>query len=229
METNTNKYTLPLAIVAAGALIAGAIYYGDTKQSAISGQKQVAANAEVDVPPVRDTDHILGARSAELFIIEYSDTECPFCKSFHYTMKEILRTYGGKVAWVYRHFPIATLHARAAKESEATECAAELGGNEGFWKYLDRLFEVTKSNDTLDPQELPKIASYVGFDTTAFNNCLSSGKYAELVQKSVEEAVKAGARGTPYSIIMSRDGKKALINGAEPIDMVRAKIDALLK
>ena len=140
-----------------------------------------------------------------------------------------MRTLCADVAWVYRHFPIKNLHSRAPKEAEATECAYELGGNQAFWNYIDKLFETTNSNDSLDPSELPKIAVAVGLDAVAFNNCLSSGKYTEFVNKSIEEAVKSGARGTPYSIIISKGGEeKAVINGAEPIEMVKAKIDALL-
>ena len=229
MEQNPpNKFLVPLAIVVAGIFIAGAIYFGGstTNPSTSSGQ---AINAKIDIAPVTEKDHIIGSRNADLVIVEYSDTECPFCKSFHPTMKEVVRTYDGKVAWVYRHFPIAQLHAKAAKEAEATECAAELGGNQGFWKYIDKVFETTNSNDSLNPAELPKIAKAVGLDVTAFNACLSSGKYTEFVQKSVEEAVKAGARGTPYSVIISKDGTKVVINGAEPFAMVKAKLDDLLK
>jgi len=144
-------------------------------------------------------------------------------------MKEVVQNYDGKVAWVYRHFPIAQLHSKASKEAEATECAAELGGNQAFWKYLDKIFETTNSNNSLDPNELPKIATAIGLDGNAFNACLSSSRYAELVKKSVEEAIKAGALGTPYSVIVTRDGQKILINGAEPLTMVKTKIDGLLK
>src|SRR3989344_5485116 len=97
-------------------------------------------------------------------IVEYSDLECPFCKTFQKTLHQIMDEYGesGKVAWVYRHFPLAQLHTKAAKEAEATECAAELGGNAAFWKYADRLFEVTPSNNNLELSQLPVIAAEVG-------------------------------------------------------------------
>ena len=144
-------------------------------------------------------------------------------------MKEVVRAYGDQVAWVYRHFPIAQLHARATKEAEATECANELGGNQVFWNYIDKVFETTRSNDSLDPAELPKIAKAVGLNETAFNTCLSSGKYSEFIKNSIAEGVKAGALGTPYSVIVARDGRQVVINGSEPIANVKAKIDGLLK
>lgn len=228
-QDSQNKLLVPLAIVVAGGLVALAIYFGGSTPRLSSGQATSPTTTEIDIAPVTAKDHIVGDRNARLVIVEYSDTECPFCKVFHNTMKEVVSTYQGKVAWVYRHFPIAQLHTRASREAEATECAAELGGNQIFWSYTNKLFEITNSNNTLDPSELPKIAQTVGLDVTAFNTCLSSGKYTEFIKRSVEEAVKTGARGTPYSVILTKDGKKVVINGAEPLASVKVKIDALLK
>jgi protein-disulfide isomerase len=231
-HSNQNSLIIPLAILVAGGLIAAAIYFGsDTSGAAkpTNNRAALSSETEVNLPPVTDKDHIVGSREAELIVVEYSDTECPFCKTFHNTMRELIQSYEGKVSWVYRHFPIAQLHSKAMKEAEATECAVELGGNLVFWKYLNRMMEITNSNNTLDPSELPKIAGAVGLDINQFNTCLSSGRYTEFINKSVEEAIKAGALGTPYSIILTRDGKKVLINGAEPMAMVKTKIDSLLK
>ncbi|MBI2673789.1 MAG: thioredoxin domain-containing protein [Candidatus Zambryskibacteria bacterium] len=230
MEQNQqNTYVIPLAIVVAGGLIAAAVYFGAGTERPKAITSTNDQTAEINLVPVTEKDHIIGSRNAKLVIVEYSDTECPFCKTFHKTMKDVVQTYNGEVAWVYRHFPIAQLHSRAIKEAEATECATELGGNQAFWKYIDKVFETTNSNNSLDPNELPRIATAIGLDSAAFNTCLSSGKYTESITKSVEEAVKAGALGTPYSVIVSQDGQKVLINGAEPVAMVKAKIDALLK
>ena len=206
--------------------MAGAIYFGG---STSSPQAAVNTNTKIEIAPVTEKDHILGSRNAELVIVEYSDTECPFCKVFHNTMKEVMRTYGTEVAWVYRQLPIPALHALAMNEAEATECAAELGGNQAFWNYLDEVFERTNSNDSLDPLELPKIAVAVGLDVEAFNGCVVSGRHRTTVEASIAEAAKAGARGTPYSVILSKDGTKTVINGAEPLANVKVKIDALLK
>ncbi|MFZ2484973.1 MAG: thioredoxin domain-containing protein [Minisyncoccia bacterium] len=222
-----NKFLIPLAIVVAGGLVAGAIYFGGSSQPT-TNNGQPTTNAKVDIPTVTEKDHIVGSRTAPIIIIEYSDTECPFCKVFHNTMKEIVSTYDGKVAWVYRHFPIVSLHSKAPHEAEATECANELGGNQGFWNFTNKLFETTKSNNSLDASELPKIASAVGLDVAAFNDCLSSGRYTDFITKSVEDAIKAGARGTPYSVIL-KGKERIVINGAEPLASVKTKIDTLLK
>jgi len=229
METNidNNKHLVPLAIVVAGALIAGAVYFGGSTNGSYANDPQTTK--QLDIPGVTSNDHILGDPNAPIVVVEYSDVECPFCKVFHSTMHQIVNDYNGKVAWVYRQFPIAQLHANAPIESEATECAYDLGGNTAFWKYLDLAFETTNSNNSLDLAELPKMAGAIGLDVNAFNTCLSSGKYTDFIKTSVENAVKAGARGTPHSVIIAEDGTQVLINGAEPYANVKAKIDALLK
>lgn len=175
------------------------------------------------------TDHIRGPADAVVKIIEYSDTECPFCKRFHPTMQQAVREYPGKVAWVYRHLPLRSLHSKAAKEAEATECANELGGNDKFWAYLDKMFEVTPSNDGLDLAQLPQIATDVGLDRAKFETCLNSGKYAQRVSDDENDATSAGARGTPFSIVLGTKGEKLPIGGALPFGSVKSLIDSVLK
>ncbi len=136
--------------------ISGAQPYDTVKQmieAALSGGK---GGAKIALDPVTEKDHISGNPGAELLIIEYSDPECPFCKKFHETMTQAMNEYGksGKVAWVYRHFPLDSIHSRARREAEAIECAGELGGNDKFWAYLNKLMEITPSNNQLDPKLL---------------------------------------------------------------------------
>ena len=186
------------------------------------------AQDEIVVAPVTDADWVKGDRNAPITIVEFSDTECPFCKQFHETMQSIVKEYDGKVKWVYRHFPLEQLHPRALKEAEALECAGELGGNDGFWKYADRLYAVTPANNKLDPAQLPEIARTVGLNVAKFTECLSSGKYTEKVQNHTTQAENAGGRGTPYSVILV-DDKKIPINGAQPLAQVKRLLDPLIK
>ncbi len=231
-ETNSDPRLVPISIIVAGLIIAGAIYFGGGKNADnvnLTGRGNTPNTAGV-VEPVTDKDHILGSKDAPIIIVEYSDFECPWCKVFHQTMHEILNTYGDKVAWVYRQSPITDLHPKAVKESEASECAAEQGGNEAFWKFADKIFSVTPSNNGLDPAQLPIIAKDVGLNVDAFNACLSSGKFTNQIQADISAALKAGSQGaTPYSVIITKDGKKVAINGAQPIGNIKAQIDALLK
>ena len=145
-------------------------------------------------------------------------------------MQQVMNEYGkdGKVAWVYRHLPLDSLHPKARKEAEATECVFKLGGNEKFWAYLNKIFEITPANNGLAPSLLPKLATDLGIDRAAFEQCLSSGEFAQAITKSVEEATKAGAQGTPYSLVVTKSGKKLPINGALPYESVKQIIDSAL-
>lgn len=231
-QSMLQKFAVPLAIVIAGALIAGALYFsGSSKTPANTAALPAAVTAE-GMRPVDGTDHILGNPSAELVIVEYSDTECPFCKQFHNTMKQVMNSYGkdGDVAWVYRHFPIDQLHSKARKQAEATECAADQGGNDKFWAFTNTLYERTPSNNGFDDKQLPVIAKDIGLDVNAFNTCLSSGKFAAKVEADYQDALKAGGRGTPYSLIITKkDGTKVPINGAQPYESLKGTLDLLLK
>lgn len=237
-EKNTNapqatpaqNFAIPFAIIVAGLAIAAAVYFGDNKQG-IAAAPQGVQNQEVTLDPVTEKDHILGNPQAKVTIVEYSDTECPFCKVFHNTMNRVMSEYGngGQVAWVYRQFPIAGLHPKAHKESEATECANKLGGNTKFWEYVNKIFEITPSNNGLDAAKLPEIAQEIGLDITAFNNCLSNGDTAKIVDDGIASAAKAGAQGTPYSLVVVGGKIVGSINGAQPYETVKAQIDGLLK
>jgi protein-disulfide isomerase len=237
LQKPENKLSTPLAIVFSGILIAGAVLYNGSKGGVVgpTDQAQLAAVEQAklleQIRPVSNDDHVRGDPNAQVKIVEYSDPECPFCKQFHSTMKQVIAEYGesGKVAWVYRHFPLEQLHSKAPNEAEALECANELGGNDKFWQYTDRIYEITKSNNTLDPAELPKIASFVGLDVNKFNECLSSGRYSDKVVKDTENAVAIGGNGTPWSIVIGKGGKKYPINGALPLSSVKQIIEKALK
>ena len=141
-----------------------------------------------------------------------------------------MEEYGksGQVAWIYRHFPLDSLHPKARKESEALECANEQGGNVKFWEYLDEIFAITPSNNGLDLNELPNIAREIGLDADNFNQCLNSGKYAKRVADDQVDGVNSGASGTPYNVVIAGNGKKFVINGALPYANIKAVIDQAL-
>lgn len=233
-----NPYLIPLSIIFAGMFVAGAVYFSGpsgTTPNKVAGTNDPGTNptpaesGEITFRPISEEDHIRGDRNAPVKIIEYSDTECPFCKSFHPTMQRAVDEYDGQVAWVYRHFPLDQIHSKARKEAEATECANELGGNDAFWAYVDRLFEVTPSNDGLDLKQLPEIAAYVGLNRSAFQSCLDSGKYADHVADDLQDAINAGGQGTPYSIVIAPNGETFPISGAQPYASVKSVIDLALQ
>lgn len=229
-----NHFMIPGAILIAGLLIASAITYTGGKNkggAADTEEKQVGSEALASaMRAVSDEDHILGNPSAPVKLIEFSDLECPFCKRFHLTLKQVVKEYvaTGKVAIVYRHFPLESLHSQARREAEATECAASLGGNSAFWAFVDAVFEVTPSNNGLDLAKLPDIAEKVGLDRNAFNQCLTDGKFVDRVSRDLEDAASAGGRGTPYSVIVASNGEKFIISGAQPYSAVKETLEKAL-
>jgi len=227
-----NNLTIPVAIIVAGVLIAGAVFLTSDKstETAVDNNDgNTPKTADIALAPITEDDHLLGNPNASIIIVEYSDTECPYCKSFHPTMQRIIDEYGkdGQVAWVYRHFPLDSIHPKADKEAEATECAAEQGGNSAFWAYLNNIFEITPSNNNLDLALLPEIATELGLDKAKFEECLTSGRYAQKVEDQYQSGVAAGIRGTPHSIIVTtKDGAKYPLSGAQPYEVVKQIIEA---
>ena len=226
-----NKISIPLAIIAAGAMISLAILIAKSPSSNSINQptNEKKDLSEIKISPIGNNDHILGNLKAKVIVVEYSDTECPFCKSFHGIMHQIVDNYGNKVAWVYRHFPIDALHPKTRKEAEATECAASLAGNDGFWKYIDKIYEITPSNNGLDPALLSEIANEIGVDKQEFETCLSSQKFKDKINNYISDGAKAGAQGTPYSLVLVNGKVVDVINGAQPFDQVKTLIDKFIK
>ncbi len=183
-----------------------------------------AAPTVIELKDVNNDDWMRGDKKAEITIVEFSDIDCPYCVKFHETMQKINDEYKGKVNWVYRHFPLTSLHPNAFKKAEAAECVGDLGGNDKFWSYLDKL--ITDKTITMD--KLGEVAATFGVNATKFQECYDDGKMTGKVQDQADQAVKAGGRGTPYSIIVFED-QKIPINGALPYEQVKAQIDSLLQ
>jgi len=220
---NWSHLLLPLAIIVAGAFVGYGLYHSGsstlnsdsqkaTVENSTAVDQQQVSTSSITVAPVTDADHILGNKDAKVVLVEYSDTECPYCKNFFSTLEQISSNYGttsNLFAWVYRPFPVEQLHEKSEHEAEAAECANELGGSTAFWNYLDDVYENTPSNDGLDPSELNTFADDVGVDQTAFTSCLSSGKYADKISESVTAGFAAGGgSGTPYSVLLVRNGNQ---------------------
>lgn len=229
MDTK-NSLAVPAAIIISGIVIAVAIVWSIGKSNMPQqAENEPAMTGDLDaMRAVTANDHVRGDLKAPVMIVEYSDTECPFCKRFHETMKAVIKKYDGKVAWTYRHFPLAELHRKAQKEAEASECAGKLGGHGMFWSYIDAVYAATPSNDGLAESELPKIAGNLGLDVAKFNTCLESGEMAKRVDADKADAMATGGNGTPWNILIGPDGKKYPINGAQPMEEIAKMIDLVL-
>lgn len=237
IEPKKSGISLPAAILSAAVIIALAliVVFGgkDTakQQPSNNAQPEEVTSVPADVATIRPTDHIRGdASKAQVAIIEYSDSDCPFCVRFHPTLEQVYNDYGGKVAWVYRYFPLASLHPNATTEAVAMECVAELGGNDAFNKYLDSIINITLTPDPKANEQLTTIATSLGIDKAKFTSCVKGTTASDRVAADSTEAQKIGAQGTPFSIAVNlKTGEQKIIPGAYPLEDVKKDIDSLLK
>ena len=228
------KLSLPGSIIIAGALIALAVIFTSGSND-VSPNSQVAQNQPSleNVSKITKKDNVLGDPKAPITIVEYSDYECPFCKRFHETMNQVMDKYGddGKVAWVYRHFPLDALHpVKARLEAVTSECVAEIGGNDAFWEFSNKFFELTPSNNRTDLEVvLPQIISDMGLSQSKIDECVASGRYDKEIEDQIANAQQTGGQGTPWSVIIMPDGKKYPLNGAQPYEAIESLIELGLK
>jgi protein-disulfide isomerase len=235
-----NDLMVPLAIVLAGVIIAGAVVLtSEQKQANNKEVKKLAAEVSDESSPnnseasqeekfkavmdkivIDKNSHIRGNPSAPITLVEYSDMQCPFCNRFHPTVKKLLETYPDKIRWVYKHFPLDSIHPQATPAAEASECIAEQKGNDGFWKFVDGVFE---NQSRIGPQLFEELASQIGVDMTKFKDCVSSRKYKDKVREDYREGISLGVRGTPGSFINGRS-----IPGAMPFEYVDSIVQQLL-
>ena len=185
----------------------------------------------MEVKPIDDNDSIRGNKNAKVSVITFTDINCPFCLRLHTTMNQILDTYSDDIKWTYRHFPIPSLsgHAESPKQAEAAECVAELGGNDKFWSFMERMF-----TEKTPVANLANMVSGMGINSVAFQECLDSGKYTAKIQSDTQQAQIAGrvgcpqGLGTPFSIILAGD-QQIPICGALPYESLSSAIDSFLK
>ena len=160
-----------------------------------------------------DDDAFKGGKDAKVTIIEFTDYQCPFCGRARPTVNQILDTYGDKVKYVLRDFPL-NFHPYAQKAAEAAECAGE---QNKYWDYSKILWENQKA---LEITDLKKYAKQINLDQAKFDQCLDSGKMAEEVQKDEADGSKAGVTGTPSFFINGQ-----MITGARPFEQFKEIID----
>jgi protein-disulfide isomerase len=225
---------VPIAIICGFAMIAIAIFFtnqGGSAESAVSETEGTPADELTDgvARVVDESDYILGNPNAPIVMIEYSDYDCPFCKVYHQTMHQIMDEYGvtGKLAWVYRQFPLAELHPNAPKISEAALCVGDIGGNDAFWNFSDLVFNERDIDDSTNITKLAQYAQTSGVDASQYSSCMSEGRMKQSVEDSIRDGYDAGARGTPYTILIVGN-QQAVINGAQPYDVVKGIIENLI-
>ncbi|MGH7409591.1 MAG: thioredoxin domain-containing protein [Candidatus Methylomirabilis sp.] len=159
-----------------------------------------------------------GPKDAPVTLVEFTDFHCPFCGKAVATLKDVMREYDGKIRWVFRDFPIASLHPQAPKAAEAARCAGERGK---FWEYHDLLFESQSQTAAAD---FRRFAEQLKLDLKSFGQCLDSGKYQAAVEADIQDGARLGITGTPTFFINGR-----ILVGAQPVESFRKIIEAELR
>jgi protein-disulfide isomerase len=158
-----------------------------------------------------------GPANAPVELIEFADFQCPYCLAASPTVKRVLDTYGDRIRFVYRNFPLQS-HPDARPAAEAAQCANEQGQ---FWAYHDRLFA---QPGKLSNADLKKTAADLGLDAARFDACVDEHKYKPVVDADAQAGAEAGVSGTPAFFINGR-----LLSGAQPYDAFKRIIDEELE
>jgi protein-disulfide isomerase len=185
--------------------------------------EKLRAGAKIQVmlpepePPVMNVGLGSGASrgdvNAAVTIVEFTDFQCPACGGMYPIVEDMLKTYGDRVHFVLRNYPLTALHVNAFKAAQAAEAAKAQGK---YWEYIDLLF---KNQSSLDVDSLKKFATQVGLDRKRFDAELDSGKYEPLVRRDMEEGDNYGIEGTPTfyinGVILTEYSAEGLRNAIE--------------
>lgn len=230
---------VPIAIICGFAMIAIAIFFTNQGGKETAPTQATAVNSSGEVDPslsdgtpraIDESDYILGNPNAPIVMIEYSDYDCPFCKAYHQTMHQIMDEYGvtGRIAWVYRQFPLAQLHPNAPRISEAALCVGDIGGNDAFWTFSDMVFDERDIDEPTNVTRLLQYAQDSGVSSEDYISCMEEERMKVAVEDSIRDGFDAGARGTPYTVLIVGN-QQAVINGAQPYDTVKGIVENLIE
>lgn len=199
-----NDYSVPGSILLGAVIIAGAIIYvggGAKPQSNLAAvsNPDIGKQEDQSVPiPVTERDHIRGNPQAKVTLVEFSDFQCPFCRAFHPKLQEVMQEFGQDIRWVYKHFPLTSIHPEALPAAMASECVWEQKGDDGFWKFADAMF---LNQESLGKELYEDVAKDLGVNMQEFASCMEEGRYISKVQEDVELGVEVGVEGTPSTFM----------------------------
>lgn len=174
--------------------------------------------------PAGETGSIAGPPDAKVVVVDFSDFQCPHCKTWAQTVEPQLRAEyvdTGKVRLDYKHYLVISEESEYA--ANAAECAAEQGL---FWPFHDLLFaqQGMQGRDTVSPTNLKRLGAQIdGMDESQFNACVDDNKYQELVYRDVQDGNDANVTGTPTILV---NGVK--VENGQDYNAVKAAVEAAL-
>jgi protein-disulfide isomerase len=204
--------------ITAGAEVAEAAEEVDPTEEAQSLAEEVAAqipNLPRHEVTIGEDDPVLGPEDAVVTVVEFADFECPYCqRHFEQVYPELQAAYGDQIRYVYKDFPLTSIHPNAMDAALASQCANEQGA---YWDYHDLLYSGGLS---LERSSYESYAEQLGLDLTQFTACLDEGRYTDGINADMTEASSIGLSSTPTFFINGL----ALV-GAQPFEIFEAIID----
>ena len=190
---------------------------GDTSEASVQSNPVSPAETpqvvRYDIPI--DDDPVLGPEDAQITVVEFSDYECPYCRTWHTEVySQLIDAYGDQIRFIYRDFPLESIHANAKPAAEAANCAYEQGE---FWDYHDKLFSMELG---LNSEAYQEYATQLELDLDEFQECIESGRYQEEVQSDFEFAANLGVRSTPTFFVNG-----IAVVGAQPFEVFQQVIE----
>jgi len=191
------------------------LFRGDAVDLSVDPLKQVMSKISLEHQPER------GPKDAKVTIVEYSDFQCPFCSRVYTTLEnDVLKNYGDKVRFVFKNFPLSSIHPWAEDGAVASECAFQQG-NDKFWAMYNGLFskqsEINKDNLKDKSSEIAKDA---GMDVAKYQECFDGKKTLDDVKADTSEANALGVNSTPTFFINGRR-----LSGAQTPESFKQMID----
>lgn len=156
---------------------------------------------------------MLAAFEAPLTLVEYGDYECPDCMASYPIVNKLIDEYGDRLRFVFRHFPMTSVHPRASMAAQAAEAAGAQGK---FWPMHNLLYE---SRGGLDPSDLDRMAMRLSLDLYRFNSDLTTARWSRKIERDVSGGRASGVTGTPTFFV---NGRRA----GSDYDELRASLSA---
>lgn len=172
---------------------------------------------------------IYGNVEARFTLLEFSDTECPYCQRFHDTPKQIVDNSKGNVNWQWKHLPLGFHNPAAKQQAIAAECVREQKGNKAFWVFLDDVFKQTQLNGQ-GVSDMTGLLDGIGVDAKDVQECIQSGRFEGKVEADILQAANNGISGTPATVVVDNyTGRTQLMGGAQPPEAIMSMVRKMVE
>ncbi|WP_411961106.1 DsbA family protein (plasmid) [Pseudomonas mandelii] len=195
--------------------------------SLMTSATSIAPGQEHTAPAGVGIERRYGEANSQFTLVEFSDTECPYCQQFYPAPKALVDGSRGNISLIFKHVPLHGENSRLA--ALTAECAADQGGNQSFFRMIGSIFSSTAGNGRGTQKPLSSIAEDLGLDSRKITACVDSGRYDDKIRADLQEAVQAGVKVTPTTLIIHNPtGRKQVLSGAYPPDEIVKAMSALV-